>query len=326
MTTKMSEEALANDESLGTPLIPVAEIYIDHNFNCRGRISILDCVQLADDISHRGLQSPIQVRALRTEERGSLQPEYGLLDKGFKYKVIAGHRRLTAYRYNEATLIPATVKDTYISNFEEHDLNAIENLQRSELNFQQEANAIKHYFDAGWTRIDIAEKIGMSPGWVQLRLILLQMPLEIQNLAGKGYIRSSDMNELNKFKQNMPSLMRMAGQLRDMRMKGERGALPKIKRKEKASSKKQRSVPAIQELMAVLQTHCRRIEPRAEVIASDLFTIQGNSIATRALAWATGEISSGDFHKSLQEFFEAFGHHYEMPDFAVGDHELEVDV
>lgn len=323
---KMTAEALKNDQELGTPLIKVHEIYLDHEFNCRGRISILDCLDLAKDIAVRGLQSPIQVRPLRESQRGVLPSEQSVIARGYKYKVIAGHRRLTAYKANEAELIPATVKDAYISIFDEHDLNAIENLQREELNFEQEAHAIRHYVIAGWARNDIANRVNKSPGWVQLRMILLNMPKEIQELAGQGYIRSTDMNEMNKFKEDRASLLRMAGELRDMRRSGVKGAMAKVKQREKQSSTKIRGKMELIELLTSLQKHCRQVDPEALVKARDIFSLQGNSAITRILAWAAGEISVGELHESLRDFFEMFAHEYLPPEYALTDNEIDTEV
>lgn len=323
---KMTPAAIENDKSLGTPLIKVHEIYLDHEFNCRGRISILDCLDLAKDIAVRGLQSPIQVRPLRPEPKALLPSEKAVIARGFKYKVIAGHRRLTAYKANEAEFIPATVKDAYISLFDEHDLNAIENLQREELNFEQEAHAIRHYVTAGWARNDIAGRVNKSPGWVQLRMILLNMPKEIQELAGQGYIRSTDMNEMNKFKEDRASLLRMAGELRDMRRSGIKGAMAKVKQKEKYTSSKVRTKTELIDLLTSLQKHCRQVDAETIVAARDIFSLQGNSALTRILAWAAGEISVGELHDSLRDFFEMFAHEYLPPEYALTDAELVTEV
>ena len=56
---------------------------------------------------------------------------------------------------------------------------------------------------------------------------------------------------------------------------------------------------------------------------SILVTKQGNCFATRALAWATGEISTGELHESLKDYAQHLGIKHVLPVFAAEDRQLE---
>lgn len=312
----MSDAALTNDKSLGLPLIPVSEIYLDHEFNCRGHFSATECIELAKDIALRGLQQPVIVRPLRTETAYGIESEDSILKKGFKYKMIAGHRRLFSYKINKADQIPAIVKDVNISEFECKNINAVENLQRKELNLFQEAVAVRHYWIAGWTLQDTANYIGKSNTWVNIRFKLLEMPEDVQIAAAQGYIVQADILELSKYK-DPTELLRTAGMIRDKRKKGETKQIARmIRRPDKADTKKHRGRDQIFDMLGLIQDTLVKIERSQTVDVDELITPQGNCLATRALSWAAGEISSFEMHKSLQEYCATFNHYYEMPEFS----------
>lgn len=298
--------------------MPVASVYIDHEFNCRGWFSPTTCIELAKDVARRGLQQPIVVRSLRVEDLldRKLPHEQDQITKGFTHKLIAGHRRLTAYKINDAEVIPAIVRPNTLTNFEERDINATENLHRKDLSFYQEANAIHHYWIAGWTRQDIADQINKSAGWVQLRVSLLEMPVEIHELANQGYVLATDMTELRKIHDPIAQL-KAAGFIRDQRRKGQKGlsVLGHMKRKDKPSTKKHRKKTELQEIQEIMQAVQSSFDPEKTLCLSDLVTIQGNSITTRILAWAAGEITARDVHAAIKDYATLCGGNYPMPEF-----------
>lgn len=316
MTTNMTDAAIKNDRELGNALIPVKEIFCDHEFNCRGWFSPVTCIELAKDIAQKGLQQPIVVRELRTEDKPGFPKDVEALEKGCKYKIIAGHRRWTAYIINEASVIPAIIKSGETTEWEEKDINAVENLQRADLNFLQEANAIRHYWMAGWPRQDIADRIGKSAGWVQIRVILLEMPPEVQEAAGQGYIKPGDMHALNKFSKNPNELLKRAGILRDKRATGEgRDILHVIKEKDRPDSKKIRGKREMFDMMEHIRLTLMAGNKEEFADVDKMITPGGNCLATRALAWACGEITTLEIHQDLQEFCETVGLKYVIPQF-----------
>ena len=292
-------------------MLNVSKIYLDSDFNCRGAFSPVDCVELARDIARRGLQQPVTVKPLN-----ELEPtEKRLLDQGLEYKMIAGHRRLMSYRINNREVIPAIVKAKDMSAFEAKDLNAIENLQRKELNLQQECNAIRHYWFAQWSREDVAERVGKSPGWVQMRYMLLEMPQEIQDAAGQGYIKTEDVRELYKYQNNAVEQLKMAGIIRDKRKAGEKGPMitGHVRKKDKPNTKKHRGRAQIFEVMHQLQDVFKQRKD-STIASGALITAGGNNLATSALAWCAGEISTFEFYTAIASYCQVLDIPYTMPE------------
>lgn len=296
--SKMSEKAILNDEQLGLPRPRIKEIYLDHDFNCRGFFSEAECLELAKQIARDGLQQPITVRRLRHSETE-------LLDKGYKYVVIAGHRRLTSYRINEADRIPAIIKPETISDFEAHNLNAIENLQRKDLNIWQEAQAIRHLWAKCYTLQEAAEEITKSVYWVQQRYFLLDAPPRVQEIASEGLLKSSDITALMEHKEDEEYVLKLAGMIRDKREKGQnRSILSSIPTKKDLTSKKVRKKKEILEMLLLIQNNFSNLD-EWEIPSRTLFSAQGNGPITRVLAWAAGEISTEDLYQTFEDFADA---------------------
>lgn len=115
--------------------------------------------ELAESIRQYGLLSPLLVR--RTGSGG--------------YQLIAGERRLRALRLlcegqAEAFVLPAFEQDAAL-------IALIENLQRENLSFLEEAEAYSALIrDYGLKQEEIARRIGRSPSSVNNRLRLLRLP------------------------------------------------------------------------------------------------------------------------------------------------------
>src|SRR6185436_20843904 len=78
--------------------VPLEELFIDHAFNHRGDSTMgkFDVADLANNIEQHGLQCPITVQPWNEGK--------------YRYKVVAGHRRATAFRVLKRPNIPAFVK------------------------------------------------------------------------------------------------------------------------------------------------------------------------------------------------------------------------
>jgi len=64
--------------------MPMSDIYVDEDFNCRKRITPIDVVDLAKDIKKNGLLQPVIV---------SIQSDEQQAENGKSYRLIAGFRR-----------------------------------------------------------------------------------------------------------------------------------------------------------------------------------------------------------------------------------------
>ena len=125
--------------------------------------------ELADSIAENGLLTPISVRKI---ER--------------RFELIAGERRLLAFQLLGENKIPAIVEKMD----ERHSavLALVENLQRKELDFYEEAEAmsalIKSY---GLTQQQVADRLGIAQSTVANKLRLLRIDSEvIRKLIDKG--------------------------------------------------------------------------------------------------------------------------------------------
>lgn len=116
-----------------------------------------------------------QIAALANSVR-----EYGIINAltvrevGQGYELIAGERRLRAAMLAGLTRVPC-----YIMEIDEHNssvLALVENVQRQQLDFFEEAQAIAHlHSDFGMTQAQIAEKIGKTQPAVANKLRILKL-------------------------------------------------------------------------------------------------------------------------------------------------------
>lgn len=303
----LSPEAIENDKKSGIPLVRVKSIFADPTFNCRGLFGASEVVELARDTAVRGLVEPIIVRPLWDNEK--IQKA-----QGFEYSLIAGFRRHYAYRVNEAEVIPAIIRKVD-SDFECRDLNAVENLQRIDLNMLQEAKSIQHYVNAGWNREEIGRRVSKSPGWVQMRAMLLELPEEIQLATAQGYITQEDVRELYKRRHNRNEMMELAGIIRDKRKAGQtKNVLARIKKKLKPLESKMRKHYEIQEMMERVREMSKGTDRENMVRIGDLFSEQGNSALTRLLAWCCGYANNMEAHTAVKKLADILGCEYVIPD------------
>ena len=119
--------------------------------------------ELSQSIKSFGLIQPISVRKLQDES----------------YELIAGERRLRASELAELDEIPAIVVE-YRDN-ESAMIALIENLQREDLNFIEEAEGYNNLIiDHGFTQQQLAEKMGKSQSTIANKLRLLKLPVDVK--------------------------------------------------------------------------------------------------------------------------------------------------
>ena len=117
---------------------------------------------LAQSIQQYGVLQPIIVRKI-----------------GTNYEIVAGERRYRASQILNLQTIPAIVKN--LSDNEIAEMALIENLQREDLNFFEEAEGYaKLITDFAITQEEIAKKIGKSQSTVANKLRLLNLSPEVR--------------------------------------------------------------------------------------------------------------------------------------------------
>jgi ParB/RepB/Spo0J family partition protein len=269
--------------------LKISDIHDDESFNCRGKITPIDVVDLAKDIKENGLHQPIVVSLYDTAQQALT---------GKLYRVLAGFRRLMAHRVNGSTTISAIIKPP-MSELEALKVNLSENIQRASLTILQEALAIKRLKEYGLTENETAQQLGASRGWVQVRFMLLYLPEEVQKEAAVGYISQTQIRELYTFYKQTGSKEQLFDVVKKIKEGKERGQKVKVaKTKEQTLNEK-------------------RLRPRSEIFAM-MEQIQeselGNGIWTRSLAWCSGEITTGQYFQSLQKYAQSQGLNYTPPE------------
>lgn len=258
------------------------DIFADEEFNCRGIIDPTSVIELAKDIKQYGLQQPILV-------------EFWDKVPGKKYRILAGYRRYKAHQLFKLRSIRALVKPT-MSDLEARILNLSENLQREDLNMKQEAHAIKAFVDRGWSEEQIAQRIGKSRGWVQVRRMLLDLPEEIQDEAAAGMLTQQQIRDCY----SMPSAEMQFNYVRNVK-------------DAKLLGKKR---PVNKEKIIQKGQNLRKIRSREDMYEMQDFIreVFGNNFGTKVLAWASGTISDLDLHNYMSQMALREGKRYPFPE------------
>ncbi len=127
--------------------------------------------ELAESIRTKGVIQPILVRP------DPAQPEM--------FEIIAGERRWRAARRAGLSMIPAVVRE--MDDREMLEIAIIENVQRSDLNAVEEAEAYKALIDRfGRTQESVAQQVGKSREHVSNTLRLLSLPEDVREHVREG--------------------------------------------------------------------------------------------------------------------------------------------
>lgn len=269
-----------------TRMIPMDQINADHEFNCRGPISALDVADLAKDISKNGLLQPILVT------------EYEEPVDGKRYRLIGGFRRYTAMQVNGSNQVWANVLQ-HLDEYNARYTNLRENLQRENLSIMQEANSIRPLYLAGHTEERIKEELGMTRGWVQVRVLLLKLPSEVQTEVAAGIIKQTEIRDLYTIykKLGKDRCLEATKELKEVKLKGGSGSkvINSVKKKITGDAKRMRAKGEIIEMQDRVRS------------------MIGNGLPTRLLAWVAGEISDNEFEHTMKEYCDHNGKIYAAP-------------
>lgn len=272
-----------------TMAVPMEKIHYDQAFNCRGQIIPMDVIDLAKDIDKNGLLQNIVVSEYSPERK---------IELGYDYLLIAGYRRYTAHRVLQKKTIQCTILPE-MSEVDARFLNLSENTQRKDLNILQEAKALKRLYELGVPEPDVAERLGKSRGWVQIRFILLKLPEEIQEECAAGILTHKQIRDVYTHYRadGKDAAFAIVRKLKDAKLKG--GKTIRAQKKPKPNAKRHRKRVEIFEMMEHIQNAL------------------SNGLYTRTLAWAAGEISDVDLYYDLQAYNQLHGDgNYQIPNVA----------
>lgn len=119
--------------------------------------------ELAASIENYGLMQPITVRQVIP----------------FEYELVAGQRRLAACKMLGMDYIPATIMK--VGEADSAVLALVENIQREDLNYIEEAEAfVAVISEYGLTQDELAEKLGKTQSTVANKIRILKLPVKIR--------------------------------------------------------------------------------------------------------------------------------------------------
>ena len=157
----MTETAANMHNDIALKHIPITKI-VTNPYQPRKIFKEEAIRELAGSIANLGLLQPITVREL---ENG--------------YELIAGERRLRACKMLGYTTIPAIIDN--IANKDSAMLSLIENLQRENLHFFEEAEAYLSLLrEHGLTQEELARKISKKQSTIANKLRLLKLPKAVK--------------------------------------------------------------------------------------------------------------------------------------------------
>lgn len=142
--------------------IPVKNIK-PNPYQPRKKFDLRALEELSQSIKTYGVIQPISVRQINEES----------------FELVSGERRLRATEMAKIDSIPAIVVD-----FKDRDsavIALIENLQREDLNFIEEAEGYYNLInDHGFTQQQLAEKLGKNQSTIANKLRILRLPKDIK--------------------------------------------------------------------------------------------------------------------------------------------------
>lgn len=147
----------------------------DNPENARKTFNKDKIAALAESIKEKGLLQPILVR-----------PE------GNKYLILAGHMRVRAYKLLNISKAPCIVKETVLSKANMKELTLVENLQRSDLNSLEIAEALYQLKESGLKQVTISQITGYDKSTVSQYLSTYEAvkdkPALLKTLKDKGVL------------------------------------------------------------------------------------------------------------------------------------------
>ncbi|KAF0193852.1 MAG: chromosome partitioning protein ParB family [Bacillota bacterium] len=141
--------------------------------------------ELAESIRQHGVIQPVIVR-----------------QRGDRFELVVGERRLRAARLAGLKVIPVFVRD--MSDVELMEVAIIENLQREDLNAIEEATAIKQLQESlGYTQERLAQRLGKSRPYIANSIRLLGLPKAALEYVSRGTLTAGHGRAILAVSENM---------------------------------------------------------------------------------------------------------------------------
>ena len=136
---------------------------------------------------------------------------------------------------------------------------------------------------------EIAERLSMSRGWVQIRGIILKLPVAIQEECVAFKLTHKQIRDIytHYHSEGLEAANETVRQMKDAKIKGKKTI--RLQKKITPTMKRHRKRVEIFEMMDHIQENFP------------------NGLYTRCLAWAAGEISDNELYLSLREHDQNHG-------------------
>ena len=160
--------------------------------------------ELAESIKNNGLMNPITVKPAQEDENGEKT-----------YELIAGHRRIRAYKYLCDQGDDFSMVECCIRTGNKLVLQIIENIQRADITPREKEDAIAEMLAENYSQADIARELSKPIQWVsdivagaKVRKIADEAGLNTENIATKtlSQLRSIPDNELTSYLERLVAM------------------------------------------------------------------------------------------------------------------------
>jgi len=244
--------------------------------NIRTKIRKDDIRDLINSIRESGLKSPVTV-----------------FEEGGKHFLVSGERRLESFRelskedpkkYRTITAIVQKYDDSSQALFD----NAIENIQREDVNGFDLATRIQMLIDKGIGKSDITKRLGKSITWINEALKLLSADPEVQKQVADNKITFDEGKKIAKLPQEIQSAV--AGTLGTVKSSGDKKATRKLRRSIDQATRVRSSVmPGKKEISANKEKLFKIIDAMKKTDDKDSKQYYGLQGSLYALRWVVGE-------------------------------------
>lgn len=182
--------------------IPLAQIR--ETGNVRHKYDEDGIKELAESIRNNGLMNPITVKPAQEDENGEKT-----------YELIAGHRRIRAYKYLCDQGDDFSMVECCIRTGNKLVLQIIENIQRADITPREKEDAIAEMLAENYSQADIARELSKPIQWVsdivagaKVRKIADEAGLNTENIATKtlSQLRSIPDNELTSYLERLVAM------------------------------------------------------------------------------------------------------------------------
>ncbi len=183
---------------MSAPKLPIVIIYPNPD-QPRKDFDLAKLEELAMSIRQYGVMEPIVVTP-----------------RADRYMIVGGERRYRASLLAGLTEMPVHIIEADDALVEEMAL--LENIQRQDLNIMEEAKAFQSLLDRGWSKEELAQKMGFKQPWrIDMRVSLLNLVPEYQAMTIKGKLNHNEAYEMSRLapeKQGVVLKQILAGNLK----------------------------------------------------------------------------------------------------------------